>query len=117
MTQLAKDNATLSGRELSDYCTLVGNPCDTEPREAYRCGQSNRAPQKYKFSGEANPEFADPAAFKAWGNVLLSKSELSPALIANCLLGNLLVKRTGGYNVLWHNCQTFARDMANVGSV
>jgi hypothetical protein len=67
MTQLVKDNSILSGRELSDYCSLVGNPCDTQPREAYRCGQSNSAPQKYKFSGEAKPEFADPGAFHAWG--------------------------------------------------
>lgn len=67
MTQLLKDDAILSGQELSDYCSLVGNPCDTKPKEAYKCGRNNNVPQKYKFSGEATPEFADPGAFLAWG--------------------------------------------------
>jgi hypothetical protein len=38
----------------------------------------------------------------------------------NQLLLDTLVQRTGGYNILWNNCQTFATDvamLANVGGV
>lgn len=102
MTQLTKDDAQLSGEPLPEWCSLVGNLCTTMPKQVFKCPPSSCV-QRYVYKGEVSPEFADPETFRAWGK------HLSPSLV--CMnydllthvcysIGNLLVQRTGGYNIL-----------------
>lgn len=69
MTQLTLDNKEVSGIRLDRFCQVIGKPCKTLPDDSYTCSERSKKgqPRKYRFKGEAEPEFADPQTFIALG--------------------------------------------------